>query len=115
MKTLKGFFDAIDRPIPVYTPDEVRLMRAEAILRTNGSLDAALTDINAVRTQASGDPFGVHANLPAYSGPVTNADLLLEVYRQRSAELFLSGVRLEDSRRSPPGATNKSQPRSAHF
>ena len=110
LKTLKGFFDAIDRPIPVYTPDEVRLMRAEALLRTNGSLDAALTDINAVRTQASGDPFGVHANLPAYSGPVTNADLLLEVYRQRSAELFLSGVRLEDSRRfgrpAPPTNLN---------
>ncbi|MFD1142996.1 RagB/SusD family nutrient uptake outer membrane protein [Larkinella insperata] len=99
LKTLRGFFDAIDRPIPVYLPDEVRLIRAEALVRSNGDLTAAVADINAVRTQTTGDPFGVYAGLPAYSGPVTAEALLQEIYRQRGAELFLTGQRLEDSRR----------------
>jgi starch-binding outer membrane protein, SusD/RagB family len=51
-----------------------------------------------------------YANLPAYTGAITVNDLLLEVYRQRSAELFLSGLRLEDSRRfgrtAPPANVN---------
>lgn len=99
LKTLKGFFDAIDRPIPVYLPDEVRLIRAEALVRSNGDLTAAVADINAVRTQKTGDPFGVYPGLAAYSGPTTADALLTEIYRQRGAELFLSGQRLEDSRR----------------
>jgi starch-binding outer membrane protein, SusD/RagB family len=99
LKTLKGFFDDIAKPIPVYLPDEVRLLKAEAILRSGGPLADALIQINAVRTQVSGDPFGVNANLPAYAGPVTRDALLLEVYSQRSAELFLQGLRMEDSRR----------------
>ncbi|WP_420148268.1 RagB/SusD family nutrient uptake outer membrane protein [Spirosoma sp.] len=99
LKTLKGFFDAIDRPIPVYLPDEVRLIRAEALVRSNGDLNAAVTDINAVRTQRTGDPFGVYPGLNAYSGAVTSDALLVEIYKQRGAELFLTGQRLEDSRR----------------
>ncbi len=110
LKTIKGFFDAIDKPIPIYLPDEIKLIKAEAILRSGGTLSSALTEINAVRTQASGDPFGVNAGLPAYNGTVSMADLLIEVYKQRSAELFLSGLRLEDSRRfgrtAPPSSVN---------
>lgn len=110
LKTVKGFFDDISKPIPVYLPDEVRLLKAEAIVRSGGNLASALTEINAVRTQATGDPFGVNANLPSYSGPVTVADLLTEIYRQRCAELFMTGLRLEDSRRfgrpAPPANVN---------
>ena len=110
LKTLKGFFDVITKSIPVYVPDELRLIKAEAILRGNGSLTDALAEINAVRTQSAGDPVGINANLPAYGGPVTKDDLLLEVYRQRGAELFLQGLRLEDSRRfgrpAPPTNVN---------
>ena len=110
LKTLKGFWDDIAKAIPVYSPDEVRLIKAEAIIRSGGSLATAKTEIDAVRTQSSGDPFGVHANLPAYSGPLTVNDLLLEVYKQRGAELFLQGLRLEDSRRfgrpAPPAGVN---------
>ncbi|UOG74259.1 RagB/SusD family nutrient uptake outer membrane protein [Hymenobacter tibetensis] len=95
-----GFFSALNSDIPAYLPDEMRLIRAEANLRAaTPNLAAALTDINVVRTQATGDPFGVHAGLPAYSGPLTVEALLLEVYKQRCAELYLSGLRLDDSRR----------------
>lgn len=110
LKTLKGFFDAIDKPIPFYLPDEIRLLKAEAIVRSGGLVADAITEINAVRTQSSGDPFGVHANLPVYAGSVTANALLLEIYQQRSAELFLQGLRMEDSRRfarpDPPSNVN---------
>ena len=87
----------------------MRLLKAEAILRIGGSLPDALLQINLVRTQVAGDPFNVYPNLPAYSGAVTRDALLLEVYRQRSAELFLQGLRLEDSRRfgRPAPPTNQ--------
>ncbi|SFQ71472.1 RagB/SusD family nutrient uptake outer membrane protein [Hymenobacter arizonensis] len=100
LRNLAGFFTSQTAAIPAYLPDEMRLIRAEVYLRqATPDLTAALADINAVRTQSSGDPFGVHANLPAYSGPVTVPALLTEVYKQRSSELYLSGLRLEDSRR----------------
>ncbi|MDJ1500032.1 RagB/SusD family nutrient uptake outer membrane protein [Xanthocytophaga agilis] len=96
---LKGFATAIDQPIPAYIPDEMKLIIAEAIVRSSGNLNEAVEQINAVRTQTSGDPFGIHAGLAAYAGPVTTDDLLTEIYKQRSSELYLSGLRLEDSRR----------------
>ncbi len=96
---LKGFSVGQTSPVPVYIPDEMKLIKAEAILRNDGSASDALALINEVRTQTTGDPFGVNAALPAYSGKVTKEDLLTEIYVQRCAELFLSGLRLEDSRR----------------
>lgn len=99
VRTLAGFFSTQTSRIPVYLPDEMKLIKAEALLRSNGSLEEALALINEVRTQTSGDPFGVNAGLPAYSGLVTREALLLEVYKQRSAELYLSGQKWEDSRR----------------
>ncbi|GAA3989665.1 RagB/SusD family nutrient uptake outer membrane protein [Mucilaginibacter dorajii] len=97
--SLTGFSTTQTTAIPLYLTDEIKLIKAEATLRLNGSLTDALALINAVRTQTSGDPFGVNAGLPAYSGAVTNADLLLEVYKQRCAELYMSGLKWEDTRR----------------
>ncbi len=97
--TMAGFASSQTGSIPVYTPDEIRLIQAEATLRLNGSLTNAVNLINAVRTQTSGDPFGVNAGLPAYSGPMTYGDLLDEVYKQRCAELYLFGLKWEDTRR----------------
>jgi len=97
--TLVGFAAAQTTPFPVYLPDEIKLIKAEATLRTDGSLATALGFINEVRTQVSGDLFGVNAGLAPYAGPVTKDDLLLEVYKQRSAELYLSGLKWDDTRR----------------
>ncbi len=101
LKNVVGFFNSATKSIPVYLPDEMLLIKAECILRGTGigTLADAVTQINAVRTQTTGDPFLVYANLPAYSGTVDNTSLLLEVYKQRCAELYLQGLRLEDSRR----------------
>lgn len=98
-RTLKGFAADQLGSVPVYLPDEMKLIRAEAILRSNGPLTDAITLINEVRTQTSGDIFGVNAGLAPYSGAVTKDALLVEVYKQRCAELYLTGQRLEDSRR----------------
>jgi hypothetical protein len=110
LRTIRGFAQANNSAIPVYLPDEMRLIKAEAIVRSGGILTDAVTEINAVRQQSSGDAVGVHANLPAYSGLVNTNELLVEIYRQRCAELFLSGLRLEDSRRfsrpAPPTNVN---------
>ncbi|WP_242928345.1 RagB/SusD family nutrient uptake outer membrane protein [Pontibacter vulgaris] len=116
VRTLKGFFDTQTSNIPVYLTDEIKLIKAEAILRSNGSLDEALAFINEVRTQTSGDPFGVNAALPAYNGPVTQEALLLEVYKQRSAELYLTGQKWEDSRRfGRPGPPDNTTERNRNF
>ena len=96
---LTGFATSITQPIPAYIPDEMKLIIAEANVRGNLDITVAVNQINAVRTQVSGDPFGIHPNLPAYGGAVTTEALLKEIYKQRCAELYLSGLRLEDSRR----------------
>lgn len=94
-----GFFDdGLGAPLPVYLPDELRLIRAEAIVRSGGDLGAAVAEINAVRTDTD-DPFGVEAGLPPYAGPVTADALLDEIYYNRAAELYLQGLRFEDARR----------------
>ena len=108
---LKGFSETQNGEVPVYLPDEMKLIKAEALLRNNGSLTEARDLINEVRTQTAGDLFNVNAGLPAYTGAVNKNDLLLEVYKQRCAELFMSGLRLEDSRRfdrpAPPQNTTE--------
>ena len=94
-----GFFSTATSPIPAYRPGEMALIRAEAQIRL-GNLTAAVTEINSVRTKtAASDAVGIGANLPPYSGAVTTAALLDEVYRQRAAELYMSGLRFEDQRR----------------
>jgi len=115
-RTLTGFGATQTTLVPIYLPDEIKLIKAEAILRTGGSLTDALAQINLVRTQTTGDLFGVYAGLPAYSGAVTQADLLVEVYRQRCAELFLTGQRWEDSRRfGRPFSTTNFTERNRNF
>jgi hypothetical protein len=98
---IRGFFSAPTQAIPVYLPDEMRLIRAECFVRQSApNLTAAVAEIDAVRTQLpSADPYGVGGGLTAYSGPVTTAALIDEIYRQRCIELCMSGMRLEDNRR----------------
>lgn len=109
--SMAGFATAQTTAIPVYLPDEMKLIKAEAILRLNGSTNDAIAQIDAVRTQASGDLFGVNAGLPAYNGPTTPDALLLEIYKQRCAELYLSGLKWEDTRRfnRPAPPTNNTE------
>jgi hypothetical protein len=107
---LAGFFTTPSSPIPAYIPGEISLIKAEAYLRS-GELGLAVSEIDNVRTKTpSQDPLGIGAALPAYSGPVTTDAIEEEVYRQRAAELFLTGMRFEDSRRlGRPGPPDMSE------
>ncbi len=99
---MNGFWNSATRSIPLYLPDEVRLMRAECLLRqTTPDPAAAKTIIDAVLQQtAASDPLGVGANLAAgYTGATDAASLLTEVYRNRCIELYISSNKLEDMRR----------------
>jgi starch-binding outer membrane protein, SusD/RagB family len=97
--TPTSFFGAIDRAIPAFRPGEIALIRAEANLRLN-RLDDAVRWIDSVRTKLpTQDYTGLGAGLRPYSGERTQAALLEEIFRQRAAELFLTGMRLEDMRR----------------
>lgn len=98
---IRGFFSAPTQAVPLYLPDEMRLIKAEAYIRQAApDLTAAVTEINAVRTQLpSADAFGIGGGLAAYSGTVSAPALLDEIYRQRCIELCMSGMRLEDNRR----------------
>jgi starch-binding outer membrane protein, SusD/RagB family len=94
-----GFFDTSLKAIPVYLPGEIILLKAEALAR-KPLLTDAVTELNKVLTKtASSDAFGIGANLPAYSGTMDQASILTEIYKNRCIELYMSGLKLEDSRR----------------
>ena len=96
---VKGFAGTTTAAFPLYLPGEIILMQAEAQARLN-NLPQAVLELNKVLTKKpADDPFGVGANLSVYSGPMTQADILAEIYRQRRIELFMSGLSLEDMRR----------------
>jgi starch-binding outer membrane protein, SusD/RagB family len=97
-----GFWNTSTRIIPVYTPDEMRLIRAECLLRQTAP-DAVTAQgiLDGILKQApAADVFGIAANIAAgYTGASDVNSLLNEVYRNRCIELYFSGLKLEDMRR----------------
>lgn len=88
-------------PIPIYYPDEALLIKAEALARMN-QLAAAQAALDSVRTDCTGgrgidDP---KPCLPPLSGALTQAQLIDEIYVNRRYELFSTGLRWEDARRT---------------
>jgi starch-binding outer membrane protein, SusD/RagB family len=88
-------------PIPTYYPDEVLLIKAEALVRLS-RLPEAQAVVDSVRTDCPGagrvttDPGPC---LPPLAGVLTAPQLLAEIYRNRRFELFATGLRWEDLRR----------------
>lgn len=76
---------------PLFTQDELSLIRAEAYARTN-RLPEAIAEINKVRANAGLPPKDA-TSLP------TQQAVLDEIYRQRRYALFLTGTRWADQRR----------------
>ena len=109
-----GFFKTTTDQIPVYLPSEMVLIKAEVLARQN-KLPEAVIELNKIR-QKTADPLGVTAKGTAYSGAITQADILLEIYRQRSIELYMSNMKLEDSRRfGRPAPTEVGSERNRNF
>ena len=78
-------------PIPVFTQDELTLIRAEALAKLN-RLPEAIAQINVVRVKAGLAP-KTAADLP------TQTAVLDEIFRQRTYSLFATGLRWADERR----------------
>jgi hypothetical protein len=111
-----GFFQGDLTAIPIYLPGEMLLIQAEAYARKNDLANAKIFLDRVLTKTPLEDAFGVGADLPAYSGPLTQADLLLEIYKNRVIELYLSGMKLEDSRRfNRPGPGSPNAERSRNF
>jgi starch-binding outer membrane protein, SusD/RagB family len=99
--TLAGFWTSTTTAIPIYLPGEITLIKAEVYARQAIPDPVnALIELNKVVTkQPAADPFGVGAALPPVIGPLTPAQILPLIFKHRSIELYLSGLKLEDMRR----------------
>jgi hypothetical protein len=101
LSEMLGFFATQTSSIPVYLMGEMLLNKAEAYARLNQLPDAVI-NLNLVREKTN-DPLGVNAGLPAWTGDVNSqTDILEEIYKNRAIEMFLTGMRFEDSRRFHP-------------
>jgi len=103
LKSIAGFFETFETPIPIYLPSEILLNMAEAYARDN-DLTNAVKYLNQVMTKTD-DVFGVNAELSDQTTFLTSLskdDLLEEIYINRCVELFFTGQRLVDSRRFHP-------------
>jgi hypothetical protein len=110
LSSMLGFFATSTSPIPVYLTGELILNKAEAYARQD-QLGDAVIELNKVRMK-NDDPLGVNANLPAWTGDESNKnEILEEIYKNRAIEMFLTGMRLEHSRRFHP---NFSVPQSSN-
>lgn len=98
---VNGFGAVAASPWPYYLPGEITLIKAECYARqTVPDLVNAVLELNKVITKTpASDPLGIGASEPPYTGPLTPAAILDEIYRQRCIELFMSGLKLEDMRR----------------
>lgn len=111
-----GFYLGDATSIPLYVPGEMLLIQAEANARKS-LLPAAKVFLDQVLTKLpANDIFGLGADLPAYSGPMTQQDILNEIYKNRCIEMYLFGLKIEDSRRfNRPAAGTPNAERSRNF
>ena len=94
--TLRKYSTA-NEPFPIYLPDEMKLIRAEAEARL-GNLANARDLINQVRTQASSSVDEPVAGLLVVN-PSDLASILRQIAYERRYELYMQGTRWEDVRR----------------
>ena len=99
VKPLKKY-STPNEAFPLYLPDEMKLIKAEALARTNALAEAAVL-VNQVRTQTSSGVDEPVAGLPALPASAldTQAELLDAIAYERRYELFMQGLRWEDTRR----------------
>lgn len=93
-------YSTADDPYPVYLPDEMKLIKAEAYTQLD-QFGPAATLVNEVRTQSSSpvdEPVAGLNALPAEALD-TEAELLAQIAYERRYELYMQGLRWEDTRR----------------
>jgi hypothetical protein len=104
-----SFFTANTSILPIYRGGEITLIKAEAFARKNDLANATLELNKVLQKLAAADAYLIGANQPAYSGANTQGAILDEIYKQRCIELYLTGMRLEDSRRFGRPASERSR------
>jgi hypothetical protein len=107
VKPLKKY-STPNEPFPLYLPDEMKLIRAEALARKNQLAEAGVL-INQVRTQTSSPVDEPLAGLPALPASAldTQQKVLAAIAYERRYELFMQGLRWEDTRRFGEALTTK--------
>lgn len=95
---INGFFNSTTKSIPAYLPGEIMLIKAECYARSNDLVNGKAWLDSVVTKTAAKDVFGLGAALPPTT-IVSQSDLLNQIYKHRAIELFMSGLRLADSRR----------------
>jgi hypothetical protein len=102
-------YSTADDPYPVYLPDEMKLIKAEALTELD-QFGPAATLVNEVRTQVSSPVDEPVAGLNALPPEAldTKAELLAQIAYERRYELYMQGLRWEDARRL--GATITVEP-----
>jgi starch-binding outer membrane protein, SusD/RagB family len=111
-----GFGKADTDAIPLYLPGEMLLIQAEANVNTGDLVNGKKFLDSVLKKTSLQDPFRVGAGLPVYSGPLDKDTLLREIYKNRCIELFMSGMKLEDSRRfQRPGSADANPERNRNF
>ena len=111
-----GFFQNDAAPIPFYQPGEMLLIQAEAYARKNDLVNAKKFLDMVLTKKPADDAFGVGADLLPYVGIIDQESLLREIYKNRSIEMYLSGMKFEDSRRfNRPGPGSASPERTRNY
>lgn len=111
-----GFGKSDNDAIPIYLVGEMMLILSESYARKNDAVNSKLWLDSVLTKKRSRDPFGIGAELPPYQGPTDISSLLLEIYKNRCIELFMSGLRLPDSRRfRRPGPNDPGSERNRNY
>lgn len=111
-----GFGKTINDAIPLYMPGEMLLIQAEAYTRKGDYVNGKKFLDSVLKKTPVQDVFGVGAALPVYSGPLNEPSLLQEIYKNRCIELYMSGLKLSDSRRfARPGPNDPNEERNRNY
>jgi hypothetical protein len=96
---INGFGAGLTTAWPLYLPGEITLIKAEALARAN-DLAGAVVELDKILTKKpANDVYGIGADLTGYTGALTSAAVLEEIYRNRCIELYMQGWKMEDLRR----------------
>lgn len=94
---IAGFGSGALVAMPIYLPGEMTLTKAEAYTRQNDLVNG-LAELNKIVTKKATTAEPVGADLAPLAA-MSQAQLLDQIYRNRTIELYLSGTKLEDMRR----------------
>ena len=111
-----GFGKSDNDAMPIYLVGEMMLILSESYARKNDATNSKIWLDSVLTKKRSRDPFGIGAELSAYQGPVDIPSLLVQIYKNRCIELFMSGLKLPDSRRfQRPGPNDPGSERSRNY